>query len=162
MSIFESYEKKISELKQFNELLDSINFMHPEKKYLEMIINTELLEYQRRLESLSLGKLSYRCSFCNGFIKEIGIPIIVGDLTLCNFCKISISQVMTTNKAEEEWGLFKGAIKQDCRPGGALQIYKDAGLVFKSGKFWQIHRKVMLQHYGEPKDIIKSYDLLKG
>jgi uncharacterized short protein YbdD (DUF466 family) len=147
MSIIESYKNKIVELKQYEEYLNNIKINHPEKKYLEMLLNSELMEYQRRLESLSSGKLSYRCSFCTGYIKEEGYPTMVHNLTICNSCKATISEVMTTNQAEEEWNLPKGTIKQDCKPHGGLQQFILAGLVFKSGKYWLIHKTVMKEYY---------------
>jgi hypothetical protein len=156
MSIIESYKNKIAELKSYEALLSEIKIIHPEKKYLEMLLNSELMEYQRRLEALGTGKLSYKCSYCEGYIKEEGHPTMVQGLTICRACKHTIRGVMTTNQAEDEWGLPKGTIKQDCKPFGPLQQYINAGLVFKSGRYWQIHQTVMTEYYEPLINIRKS------
>jgi hypothetical protein len=144
--------KKLEDLEKGRASLRALPDNTPDLLYLRMVVDQEIAEVQRRLDRFSTGKLPYQCSYCSGWIKAAGVPTMVGNLVICDSCKLTIRSVMNTHEAENEWGLAKGTIRQDCHPRrGVLQPYIEAGLVFLSGRYWHIHRSVMYAHYGAPK-----------
>jgi len=148
-SIFEDIDTKIEELKKHKAMIDDIPVEFLEKRYLQLSIENQISEFERRRDALSSGKYAYACSFCKGWIKQ-KVPVMVKDITVCDACSSTITKVLNANEAEQRWNLVKGTIKQDARSGGPLEEYKKANLVFKSGRYWQIHQAVMESYY-EPK-----------
>jgi hypothetical protein len=147
ISIIEDFDERIRELKEHKEVIDAIPIESLDKRYLQLHIENQIHEYERRRSELSSGKFAYKCSFCNGFVKDSIIPAMVKTLVICDACTKTINGVMNANDAEEQWDLPKGTIKQDARPGGPLEEFKKVQLVFKSGRYWQIHRTVMESYY---------------
>lgn len=152
MDIVAEYRKKLEDLEKSKRALLSLPNGTPELHYLIMVTDQQIRDAQMRLERFTMGKLSYQCSYCSSWIKTEGIPTTVGSLVICEACKSTIKGVINTQQAEDEWGLPKGTIRQDCHPRrGVLKPYIDAGLVFLSGRYWHIHRSTMYAHYGDPK-----------
>lgn len=153
MDIVGDYRKKLEELQTTKNALNSLPAATPELTYLKIVVDQQISDTEKRLGMFtSSGKPYQTCTYCHTWIKQEGIPTSVGELIICDSCKATIRGVINTQQAEDEWGLSKGTIRQDCHPRrGVLQQYIEAGLIFQSGRYWHIHTSVMIAHYGQPK-----------
>lgn len=109
-------------------------------------LQAQIQDLQSKVDRIKGGRLPFRCSQCNVWLKENGIPTFFGNYTICNQCKKIISEVMTTSEAEKKHGLPKGTIRRD-NSRGSLERYKKLGLLRQSGSLWLLHDIVILDKY---------------
>lgn len=140
--------RDIQLLKQTKETIRSVNHLVPGMIRVIMSIDEQILDYETKLEQYSIGKITHQCSRCLSKLTEAVQVTIIQETVICERCIKTMHDVMTTTVAEENAGMKKGAIRQDIF-NGVLQPYIDAGLVWKSGNNWQIHRLVLELHYAK-------------
>ncbi|WP_346835906.1 hypothetical protein [Paenibacillus polymyxa] len=109
-------------------------------------LDAQIRDYENRLSLIKGGTHPFQCTQCNGWIKEPGLPILLGHFTLCNRCKHTIEQVITTSEAETRHSLTPGQIRKDIHRG-QLGGYIEMGLLRQSGSIWLLHESVIQHHY---------------
>lgn len=148
MGILQSYREKIKEAENMKIMLASTSIDFEDKHYMTLMIDSQIKEYERRLEKLTLVGASFQCAECGHWISDEsseGMKEFNG-YKFCNKCLTMTYSVMLTKEAEEKWGLPVGTIKQDCRRG-VMDKYIECGLIRKSGKYWIIHDVLWKLHY---------------
>lgn len=148
VSIVEEIKNQLDYFRKSRESLEALDPKIPEVGYLKIILESQIRDYNTRLNKLVVGKYPYQCTLCDGNIKAEESHSILGKLTICQNCLKTIQQMITAAEFEEKYDLTKGTVKQDCKPSRCvLKPYIDAGLVRKSGGNWLIHETVYELHY---------------
>ncbi|WP_221806248.1 hypothetical protein [Paenibacillus illinoisensis] len=142
-----------------DEMINRLNHLQEQKRFMEGMrtlipdLHTQIFSLQAQIQDLQSkvdrikgGRIPYRCSQCNQWLKDSGIPTFFGNYTICDQCKKIISEVMTTSEAEKKHGLPKGTIRRD-NSRGTLEKYKKLGLLRQSGSLWLLHDIVILDKY---------------
>lgn len=158
MDIIGDIKKHIAELKQIKEALDQIPSEQSEleifKKY---TIERVLVDYEKKLEMMTYKKLTLKCILCEHWVEDT--DRVHKDLVICSTCQTNLPKTKTTNEIEPLWGLHVGKIKQDI-DNHLLDKFINAGLIWKSGRYWLVHELVMQKHYesklGYKKKIISN------
>lgn len=109
-------------------------------------LDAQIRDYENRIKIVKGGTYPFKCSQCQGWIKEQGLPVLIDHYTLCNQCKKTIQEVLTSSEAESKYNLYSGRIRRDIHRG-LLDTYKEKGLLRQSGSIWLIHESVIQHHY---------------
>lgn len=133
-------------LQEQKKLLEGHRSFIPDSHTQLFSLQYQIQDLQTKMERIKGGKLPYRCSQCEGWIKEGGSPTFFGTYTICSKCKEVVRNVMSTPEAEKKYGLVSGTIRRD-NSRGKLDKYKKYGLFRLSGKIWLIHDVVLLDMY---------------
>jgi hypothetical protein len=148
MSLLDSYQQKLEKLQRAKETLLPVKDI-PEVSFTLLLIENQIRDTQSMLNRFTTSRGSHCCMLCSSWKKADEVTIIENS-TVCHSCTHILSQMMTTNEAEALWCLPKGTLKRDCR-SDKLSKYRMLGLVRQSGRYWQIHEKVVTELYGSPK-----------
>ncbi|WP_240416658.1 hypothetical protein [Paenibacillus periandrae] len=131
-----------NQLRIFNELGSS-----PTGTTLQVFsLNAQINDYEHRLKTVQGGIHPFRCSQCNGWIRAVGLPILLGHFTLCHNCKTTIERVMTASEIETRFNFVPGRIRKDIHRG-LLDKYQEMGLLRQSGSIWIMHVSVIKDYY---------------
>lgn len=141
---------RLDQLKDQKMLLEELRSSIPDSHTQILSLQFQIQDLQEKVDRVTGGKLPYRCSQCNVWIRDGGNPTFFGTYTICSNCKEIITNVMTTSEAEKRHGLTAGTIRRD-NSRGLLEKYKKHGLFRLSGKIWLIHEVVILDKYKELK-----------
>ncbi|NHN35585.1 hypothetical protein [Paenibacillus agricola] len=145
MDIIGDVKRNITSLEKLKDALDQIDSDNVDlemfKKY---TIERSIADYNQKLEKMTYKKFPHRCELCQQWIEELEPE--QKSIMICQTCRVNLPKTMTTNEIEPLWGLHVGKIKQDI-DNHLLDDFIDAGLIWKSGRYWLIHELVMQKHY---------------
>ena len=152
MGIVDTYKKKLQDARIVKENLRNLSGDFPDKVYILMNLDNQIMEYERRIESLTSLGHSTQCDECKQWIlhEERDTVSQISGYHVCSMCKGAITKVLMSHEAEKKWSLPTGTIKQDCRRG-TLDIFIENNLIRKSGKYWLIHDVVGKLYYEKRK-----------
>jgi hypothetical protein len=139
-------ENHLRQLQLQHHILNGIKGALVGSTLLMFSLDAQIRDYENRLQLIKGGTMPFRCTQCKGWIKDAGIPILLGHYTLCSNCKCTIEQVFTTSEAENLYGLTVGTIRRDIHRG-QLHKYQEMGLLRQSGSIWLMHEYVIINHY---------------
>jgi hypothetical protein len=146
MSWVEEMERHLSSLQTQHKILNDIKGSLTGATLQLFSLDAQIKDYENRLRIVKGGTLPFRCSQCLGWIKEKGLPVLISHFTLCDNCKDTIQQVMTSSEAETKYNLLPGRIRKDIHKGN-LEKYLENGLLRQSGGIWLFHETIIKHHY---------------
>lgn len=148
MGMIQHYKNSVASLIEKREKLALLAKEIPDLNYQVMIMDGQIRDMEARIHKLTSINATVQCNSCNIRIpdeEEETMREVMGK-KICKSCLSTLSQVFTSQEAEERWNLPTGTIKQDCRRG-KLDSFMQNNLIRKSGKYWIVHQLVGELYY---------------
>lgn len=145
-SWIDSMEQQLVLLRKQHQIMTELKDLLSGATWQLFSLEAQIRDYESRINFVKGGTHPFRCSQCNGWIKESGLPILVGHFTLCRHCKRTIEQVITTSEAESRYNIVPGKIRKHIH-SGRLDKYLKIGLIRQSGSIWLLHEAVIQHNY---------------